>query len=82
MTELAVELVEEVEPTLDQPANADDLLRGSILYLAELRREREGQKLIAQSRRTDAELGEQDQVSLLQKLTEQARQPNLRRVGS
>ena len=67
LTELAVELVDEVE----QLPDAKDSLGGWLLYLSEVRREREGEKLVAQSRRTDADMGEQDQVSLLQKLQEQ-----------
>ena len=62
--------------------NLEETLNDSVLHLAEVRKRREEQKLIAQLRRTDAQLGEQDEVSLLKKLAEQSRTPNLRRVGS
>jgi len=78
LRELAVGLVEEVE-TLPDVA---DVVAEAVLHLEEQRRRREGQKLIAQLRRTNDQLGEQDEVSLLQKLQEQARQGDLRRVGS
>ena len=78
LTELAVELVDEAA----ELPNLEDTLKDSVLHLAEIRKQREEQKLVAQLRRTDAQLGEQDEVSLLKRVAEQSRQPNLRRVGS
>jgi hypothetical protein len=78
LKELAVELIEDVE----RLPNIDDTLKDAVLHLIEVRRRREEQKLVAQLRRTEGELGEQDEVSLLKALQEQARRPNLRRVGS
>jgi len=78
LVELAVELVESAQslPSLD------DALAGAVLHLGEGRGRREEQKHVARLRRTEDELGEQDQVSLLEKLQEAARRPDLRRVGS
>ena len=76
LTELAVELVDEVEAF----GKLEDTLQGQLLYLSEVRRRREEQKLDAQLRRTDGQLGEQDEVSLLNRLAEQSHRPNLRRV--
>ena len=73
-----MELVDEVQ----ELPNLGDTLKDSVLHLSEVRGRREEQKLVAQLRRTDGQLGEQDEVSLLKRLAEQARQPNLRRVGS
>ncbi len=78
LKELAVELVEDAE----RLPNIDDTLKDAVLHLIEVRRRREEQKLVAQLRRTEGQLGEQDEVSLLKALQEQARTPNLRRVGS
>jgi DNA primase len=78
LSELAIELLEEAEAL----PNVDDALKGALLHLEEARRRRENEKLTAQLRRTDEQLGEQDEVSLLKKLQEKARQPDLRRVGS
>ena len=78
LAELAIELVEEAEAL----PGLDDALRGAVLHLEEIRRRRENQKLTAQLQRKDEHLGEQDEVSLLRKLQEKNRQPDLRRVGS
>ena len=43
---------------------------------------REEQKQIAQLQRTDGQLGDQDQVSWLKKVQENARRPDLRRTGT
>jgi DNA primase len=77
LRELAMELLEESEAF---PSSGDDALNGALLHLEEIRRRREEQKLIAQLRRTEEQLGEQDEVSLLKKIQEKARQPDLRRV--
>jgi hypothetical protein len=60
----------------------DDALKGALLHFSEERGRREERKLVAQLRRTENQLGEQDEVSLLKKLQEQARKPDMRRVGS
>ena len=76
LAELAIELVEEAEAL----PGLDDALKGAVLHLDEVRRRRENQKLTAQLQRKDEQLGEQDEVSLLRKLQEKNRQPDLRRV--
>ena len=76
LTELAVELVDEA----GELPNPQETLKDSVLHLAEVRRQIENKKLFGQLRRNDGQLGEQDEVSLLKKLQEQARTPNLRRV--
>jgi hypothetical protein len=78
LAELAIELVEEAEAL----PGLDDAVKGAVLHLEEIRRRRENQKLTAQLQRKDEHLGEQDEVSLLRKLQEKNRQPDLRRVGS
>ncbi|MEA2708173.1 MAG: primase, partial [Phycisphaerales bacterium] len=78
LAELAIELLEEAEAL----PGLDDALTGALLHLEEIRSRRENQKLTAQLQRKDEHLGEQDEVSLLRKLQEKSRQPNLRRVGS
>jgi DNA primase len=78
LAELAIELVEEAEAL----PGLDDALKGAVLHLEENRGRRENQKLTAQLQRKDEHLGEQDEVSLLRKLQEKNRQPDLRRVGS
>ena len=72
---LAIELVEEVE-SLHPSA---DLIAEAVLHLEEQRRRREEQKLTAQLRRSNAQLGEQDEILVLRKLSENASQPNIRR---
>jgi len=76
LKELAVELVE----AADKWADLNDTLNQAALYLAEVRHEGERQKQLARVRRNDAQSGEQDEVSQLRKLSEQCRQPNLRRL--
>jgi DNA primase len=78
LAELAIELVEEA----DALPGLDDAVKGAVLHLDEVRRRRENQKLTAQLQRKDEQLGEQDEVSLLRRLQEKNRQPDLRRVGS
>src|SRR6185369_12911675 len=73
LTELAIELVEEAEAL----GSLDDALAGAVLHLGEIRRRREEQKLTARLRRTEEQLGEQDEVSLLKQIQEKARQPDL-----
>ena len=78
LTELAVELVDEIEALAD----ASQHLKDAVHHLAEVRSRSEGQKLTAELRRTsDAKLPEQDEVDLLKKLQDKARTPDLRRVG-
>jgi DNA primase len=78
LTELAVELLDEIEALEDASHHLDDAVK----HLAELRSRGEEQKLVAELRRTsDAKLPEQDEVDLLKKLQEKARTPDLRRVG-
>jgi replicative DNA helicase len=78
LTQLAVELVDEIEALEDASRHLDDAVK----HLAEIRRRGEEQKLVAELRRTsDAKLPEQDEVDLLKKLQEKARTPDLRRVG-
>jgi DNA primase len=78
LTQLAVELVDETEALDDAAGHLADAMR----HLAEVRSRGEGQKLVAELRRTsDAKLPEQDEVDLLKKLQDKARTPDLRRVG-
>jgi hypothetical protein len=78
LTELAVELVDEIESLEDATVH----LKDSVQHLAEIRRRNEEQKLVAELRRTsDDKLPEQDEVDLLKKLQDKARTPDLRRVG-
>jgi DNA primase len=76
LVELAVELVDEAQklPSLD------DAVRDGVLLFEEVRRSREAQKHMAQLSRTNEQRGEQDEVSLLGKIQENARRDNLRRV--
>ena len=78
LTQLAVELVDDVEALDD----AGQHLADAVKHLAEVRRRGEEQKLVAELRRTsDAKLPEQDEVDLLKQLQDKARTPDLRRVG-
>jgi DNA primase len=78
LTELAVELVDEIEALADASVH----LKDAVQHLAEVRRRGEEQKLVAELRRTsDDKLPEQDEVDLLKKLQDKARTPDLRRVG-
>jgi DNA primase len=76
LVELAIQLVEAVEALADM----EKTFAGALGYFEEVRRLAKQQKQVSQLRRTDAEVGEQNQVDLLKGLQEQARQPNLRRV--
>jgi DNA primase len=78
LVELAIELVEEVESL---PPEAD-LIAEAVLHLEEQRRRREEQKLVARLHRTEEQLGEQDEILLLRKLSNSAAQPNFRRGAS
>jgi DNA primase len=80
LTELAIEVVEEAEELKEKLGSLDDTLKGAVLHLDEVRSRREQQKLVARFRRSDGQLGEQDEVSLLKQLQEAARKPDLRRV--
>jgi DNA primase len=78
LTELAVELVDEIEVL----ENAAQHLADAVGHLREIRSRSEEQKLVAELRRTsDGKLPEQDEVDLLKKLQDKARTPDLRRVG-
>jgi hypothetical protein len=78
LTELAVELVEE----FDSIAEPTQTLSDSMNHLREIRGRREEQKLVADLRRTsDEPLTAKDQDDLLRRLSDQARKPDLRRVG-
>ena len=78
LAEVAIELVEEVESL----PSVDDALKGALLHFQEERRRREERKLVAQLRRTEDQLGEQDEVSLLKKLQERVRKPDMLRFSS
>ena len=79
LTELAVELVDEIESLEDGSVH----LKDSVQHLVELRRREEDQKHVAALRRTtnDQPLSEQDEIDQLRKLQENRRTPDLRRVG-
>jgi DNA primase len=76
LTELAVELVDEVEALEDMGA----LLTDAVGHMKESRGRQEGQQLMSALRRTsDERLPEQAEVDLLRQLQEKARKPDLRR---
>lgn len=78
LTELAVELVDEIEALEDASVH----LKDAVQHLAEIRRREEDQKHVAALRRTnDQPLSEQDEIDQLRKLQENRRTPDLRRVG-
>ncbi len=78
LTELAVELVGEIDALEDPSVH----LKDSVHHLAEVRRREEDQKHVATLRRTnDQSLSEQDEIAQLKKLFENRRTPDLRRVG-
>ncbi|HEV2294806.1 MAG TPA: DNA primase [Tepidisphaeraceae bacterium] len=78
LTELAVELVDEIESLEDASVHLKDAVR----HLAELRRREEDEKHVAALRRTNQQpLSEQDEIAQLRKLQENRRTPDLRRVG-
>jgi hypothetical protein len=64
--------------------NVGGVVKEAVAHVQELRRRREEQKLMADLRRRSTaqtpESGETDEVSLLKKLQERARQPDLRRA--
>ena len=77
LTELAVSLLQEAEAL----AEVDQSLREALLFIEQSRRGEEERKLIAELRRTsDEKPDEAEEILLLKKLQEQARQPDLRRV--
>ena len=76
LQQLAIELVEEAEALPDPEA----MLQEAIAYLDSDRLSREHGKLLAEMRRTDAGMSEQDEKDLLMKLYEKARKPDLRRA--
>ncbi|MSR60676.1 MAG: DNA primase [Planctomycetaceae bacterium] len=78
LTELAIEVMEEAEKL----PNPDDTIKGAVLHLEESRQRGEERKHTARLRSMDIQLGEQDEISLLKKLQDKARRPDLRRVGS
>jgi len=78
LTELAVELVHEIELFRD----LDQTMKGALEHLAQSRRQLEEQKLVAQLRRTtETPLAEQDEVELLKQLQQKMGSPDLRRSG-
>ncbi|CAA9484233.1 MAG: hypothetical protein AVDCRST_MAG91-182, partial [uncultured Sphingomonadaceae bacterium] len=82
LQELAVESIDEVELLSAGPdTDVDGVLAGALKFLAEPRDRREGQKLIADSRRTtENPLPEPDEIDLLRQLQEKAKRPDLRRA--
>ncbi|HLL90211.1 MAG TPA: hypothetical protein VK324_13000, partial [Tepidisphaeraceae bacterium] len=78
LTELAVELVDEVQGLTD----LEETLGESVEHLRGSRRRVEDLKLMAALRRNNdgTPLAEQSEVDLLKQLQEKARQPDLRRV--
>ncbi len=87
LKQLAILLVDEVEALSD----AEQTLNEAMKHLNEERNRRESAKLIAELRRTTEQKGVDkaseesqaiDEIDLLKKLQEQARRPDLRRVGS
>jgi DNA primase len=78
LTELAVELIHEIEVFRD----LNETLAGALEHLAQTRRLGEEKKLVAQLRRTtDSPLDEQDEVDLLKQLQQKMGSPDLRRSG-
>jgi replicative DNA helicase len=87
LKQLAILLVDEVEALSD----VEQTLSEAMKHLNEERHRRESAKLIAELRRTTEQKGVDkgseesqaiDEIDLLKKLQEQARRPDLRRVGS
>jgi len=76
LRQLAIEVVQEVEAFEDAGA----VLTESLLFLEQDLQRRDERKLLAEVRRTDAQRSEQDEVALLRKIQEKARQPDLRRT--
>jgi hypothetical protein len=75
---LAIELADAIEEL-----DLEVTLAGALQYLADSRRRTEEQKIVATLRRdgNGVELSEEEQIKLLLKVQESARQPNIRRVG-
>jgi len=80
LKELAILFVDEVETLADVEQTLDEAIK----HLDDQRQRREEAKLVAELRRTTerTEAQEIDEVELLKKLQEQARRPDLRRVGN
>jgi DNA primase len=76
LVELAIELLEEADALPD----IDQVLAESIAHLERMRRRREEQKLLAESRRTSDERPDPEQWALLQKMMEKNK-PDLTRIG-
>jgi DNA primase len=74
--QLAVEVVEEVE-SLPDP---DAVLSECLMFIEQDLQRRVERKLLAEVRRTDGQLSEQDEIALFRKIQEKARQPDLRRT--
>ena len=79
LKQLAILLVDEVEALSDTDATLTEAMK----HLDEERNRREGAKLVAELRRTtEQDEPKIDEIDLLKKLQEQARRPDLRRVGN
>jgi hypothetical protein len=76
LAQLAVEVVEEIEAL----EHSDAVLAESLLFIEQDRQRRDQRKLLAEVRRTDGQISEQDEVELFRKIQEKARQPDLRRA--
>jgi DNA primase len=86
LTQLAITLADEMEALQESGVQNEQTLTEAIKHLDEARKRREEAKLVAELRRTTELKGQQssdttDEVALLAKLQEQARRPDLRRVG-
>jgi len=86
LTQLAITLVNEVEALLESGIETEQTLTLAVKHLDDARKRREESKLVAELRRTTERKGENaseaiDEIALLTKLQEQARRPDLRRVG-
>lgn len=86
LTELAVELVEEIEglgkQAEDPNATLDPMLADAVAYLTQAGQVQEEQKLLATLRRTSEEnTSEQDELSLFEALVKNNQSTNLHRLG-
>jgi DNA primase len=78
LKQLAILLVDEVEALSDTDATLNEAMK----HLDDERKRREEAKLVAELRRTTEQNEKIDEIDLLKKLQEQARRPDLRRVGN
>jgi DNA primase len=79
LKDLAISLVEEVEAL----SNLDQSLDDALLHLQKARRRVDQNKLVAELRRTSpTPRPAEDEVELLRKLQERAREPDIRRSGT